>query len=222
MAAEKEIEVFETTAGQITDVLKRLGVAKERMVTVMIEPDDWLTKARQESRMKNAFAPPGSGGVSPNFGNISIMPFWNTYPTDFEDENNLSLVVILKAYGLTICFPGDMEIAGWRNLLRDPAFVRAIGDVNIFVASHHGRANGCCEELFTYTALNPAIVVISDAGIEFATQETVAWYRRRAGGITLNGDNRHVLTTRHDGRIFDRSNATEYNGCRRHMKFNFV
>jgi hypothetical protein len=48
--ADKEIEVFETTAGQITDVLKRLGVPKERMVTVMIEPDDWLTNARQESR----------------------------------------------------------------------------------------------------------------------------------------------------------------------------
>ncbi|HEX4616662.1 MAG TPA: hypothetical protein VH230_12195, partial [Stellaceae bacterium] len=47
---EKEIEVFETTAGQVTDVLKRLGVPKERMITVMIEPDNWLTKARQESR----------------------------------------------------------------------------------------------------------------------------------------------------------------------------
>jgi hypothetical protein len=46
----KEIEVFETTAGQVTDVLERLGVAKERMVTIMIEPDNWLTKARQESR----------------------------------------------------------------------------------------------------------------------------------------------------------------------------
>ena len=31
-------------------MLKRLGVAEERMVTVMIEPDDGLTKARQESR----------------------------------------------------------------------------------------------------------------------------------------------------------------------------
>ena len=48
--AEKEIEVFETTAGQVTDVLNRLGVPKERMITVMIEPDDWLTRARQESR----------------------------------------------------------------------------------------------------------------------------------------------------------------------------
>ena len=48
--AAKEIEVFETTAGQVTDVLKRLGVPKERMVTVMIEPGNWLTRARQESR----------------------------------------------------------------------------------------------------------------------------------------------------------------------------
>jgi hypothetical protein len=48
--ADKEIEVFETTVGQVTDVLKRLGVSKERMITVMIEPDDWLTKARQRSR----------------------------------------------------------------------------------------------------------------------------------------------------------------------------
>jgi len=48
--AEKEIEVFETTAGQVADVLERLGVPKERMITVMIEPDNWLTKARQGSR----------------------------------------------------------------------------------------------------------------------------------------------------------------------------
>ena len=48
--ADKEIEVFETTVGQVTDVLKRLGVPEERMITVIIEPDNWLTKARQGSR----------------------------------------------------------------------------------------------------------------------------------------------------------------------------
>jgi hypothetical protein len=48
--SDKEIDVFETTAGQVTDVLKRLGIPQERMITVMIEPDDGLTKARQESR----------------------------------------------------------------------------------------------------------------------------------------------------------------------------
>src|ERR1700730_17102189 len=33
-----------------TQVLERLGVPKERMVTLMIEPDYWLTKACQDSR----------------------------------------------------------------------------------------------------------------------------------------------------------------------------
>jgi hypothetical protein len=50
MMSDKEIEAFETTAEQVTDVLKRLGVPEERMITVMIEPDDWLSKARRESR----------------------------------------------------------------------------------------------------------------------------------------------------------------------------
>jgi hypothetical protein len=31
-------------------VLERLGVAQDRRVTVIIKPDNWLTKARQESR----------------------------------------------------------------------------------------------------------------------------------------------------------------------------
>lgn len=140
-------------------------------------------------------------GSGPDFGDLSIKYFWNKYPTDFDDENNLSLIVILKAHGLTICFPGDMEVAGWKNLLKDPAFIQAIGEVNVFVASHHGRENGCCEELFSKTGLKPAIAVISDSGIEHATQETVSWYRNRVTGINLNGERRHVLTTRRDGRI---------------------
>jgi hypothetical protein len=48
--SDKPVEVFETTAGQVADVLNRLGVPKERMITVMMEPDDSLTKGRQESR----------------------------------------------------------------------------------------------------------------------------------------------------------------------------
>ena len=70
-----------------------------------------------------------------------------------------------------------------------------------FCSVPYGRFNGCCEELFTQTGLRPAIVVISDSGIEYATQSTVAWYRARTTGINLNGERRHVLTTRRDGRI---------------------
>jgi beta-lactamase superfamily II metal-dependent hydrolase len=160
-------------------------------------------------------------GQGPDFGNLTLTYFWNKYPTEFEDENNLSLVVIIKAHGLTICFPGDMEVAGWRNLLRKPDFVEAIGEVNVFVASHHGRENGCCHELFSETKLNPAIVVISDSGVEFATQETVAWYRNRVTGMTLNGERRHVVTTRRDGRILIEATptATTVNVARRGLKW---
>jgi beta-lactamase superfamily II metal-dependent hydrolase len=87
-------------------------------------------------------------GSGPDFGNLTMRYLWNKYPTDFDDENNLSLVVVLNAHALTICFPGDMEVAGWKSLLKNPSFVDAIGGVNVFVASHHGRENGCCEELF--------------------------------------------------------------------------
>jgi beta-lactamase superfamily II metal-dependent hydrolase len=140
-------------------------------------------------------------GDGANFGNLTMTLFWNRYPTEFEGENNLSLVVILKAHGLTICFPGDMEVSGWENLLRNPAFVEAMGAVNVLVASHHGRENGCSGQLFSRTGLNPAIVVISDSGIEHATQETVSWYAARTQGIVLNGQTRRVLTTRSDGRV---------------------
>jgi beta-lactamase superfamily II metal-dependent hydrolase len=151
--------------------------------------------------LKGRYTASVGGGAGPYLGNLSLRYFWNAYPMDFDDENNLSLVVILKAHGLTICFPGDMEVAGWKSLLKNPAFVQAVGEVNVFVASHHGRENGCCEELFSRANLKPAIVVISDSGIEQATQETVSWYRNRVTGINLNGERRHVLTTRRDGRI---------------------
>ena len=86
-------------------------------------------------------------------------------------------------------------------MLRNPAFVEAMGAVNVLVASHHGRENGCSGQLFSRTGLNPAIVVISDSGIEHATQETVSWYAARTQGIVLNGQTRRVLTTRSDGRV---------------------
>jgi beta-lactamase superfamily II metal-dependent hydrolase len=137
----------------------------------------------------------------PNFGAISFKSFWNVYPTEFEDENNLSMVLFIKVYGLSICFPGDMEIEGWKNLLRKAEFGDYISSVNVFVASHHGRQNGCCDELYSIGRLNPEATIISDSGVQYATQETIGWYRNRTRGFNLNGEFRRVLTTRRDGRI---------------------
>ncbi len=137
----------------------------------------------------------------PDFEGLSIKTFRNAYPADFDDENNLSLVTILRWPNFAICFPGDMERAGWLKLLEQPAFRTEISNMTIFVASHHGRENGCCEELYKVTGLNPYLTIISDGGKQYATQETVNWYASRTIGIDLYGRKRKVLTTRSDGDI---------------------
>ena len=68
--------------------------------------------------------------------------FWNTYP-GFDDENNLSLVLFLEVHGVVFMFPGDMEKAGFQNLLRlRQDFRDWLPRVHVLEASHHGRRNG--------------------------------------------------------------------------------
>jgi beta-lactamase superfamily II metal-dependent hydrolase len=136
----------------------------------------------------------------PDLGELSFSYFYNKYPDDFDDENNLSMAVFLHYRGFCMLFPGDMEKAGWLKLLQRPAFVEQLKKVTVLVGSHHGRANGCCQEMFELGWL-PKIVIISDAGIQYTTQETVAWYAARSEGIEHDGEFRSVFTTRRDGRI---------------------
>jgi beta-lactamase superfamily II metal-dependent hydrolase len=134
---------------------------------------------------------------------VAISAFSNPYgmpPLGFDDENNLSLVVFMSCGAHRIVFPGDIERAGWLALLGNPIFVEQLRGVTVFVASHHGRENGYCEQVLN---LCPAIqvVVISDKKVGYQSQETVDRYRAHARGITYNGDNRQVLTTRRDGNM---------------------
>src|SRR3546814_6192498 len=108
----------------------------------------------------------------------------------------------------TILFGGDMEEAGWRLLLQRPYFREMLGHVKVYVASHHGRENGCCEELFYY--MRPDVVIISDYEHRHDTQKTTAWYANRVNGIPdytvyqspfTPRPVRKVLTTRFDGHL---------------------
>jgi hypothetical protein len=46
----RKAEVIETTVSEIAAELARRGLNPHDRVKVTIEPDDWLTKARRESR----------------------------------------------------------------------------------------------------------------------------------------------------------------------------
>jgi len=157
------------------------------------------------------FAAPGMpvpGNPILQFSGITEQVFWNTY-AQFQDENNLSVVLRLACDGTVIMFTGDMELSGWRALLTRPDFRQALLGVDIFVASHHGREDGYCEEMFQYFGPNcPRFVVVSDKSIVHETQKTGAWYAGKAFGGNFNGEEkRKFITTRSDGSLLIVPNA---------------
>jgi beta-lactamase superfamily II metal-dependent hydrolase len=132
---------------------------------------------------------------------VTCEVFNNTYPC-FTDTNNLSMVVFITYGTFTICFPGDLEEEGWLELLKNPKFVSALKRTTVLVASHHGRANGYCAEIFDH--FTPRAVVISDKSIEHQTQIDVDYGNVvNENGVAVHGESRrrHVLTTRKDGDI---------------------
>lgn len=153
-----------------------------------------------------------------SMGGITTKTFYNNYPR-FDDTNNLSLAVFFKFGAFKILFPGDMEKDGWLALLEQPAFRAELIDTTVLVASHHGRENGYCAELFNYC--HPRVVVMSDKAIVHDTQRMTQTYRQRVieywpNGIQVasTGKQRHVLTTRRDGwiqfNVNDRGDFTIY------------
>lgn len=153
--------------------------------------------------LASAFSNYGGPGLPTVVDDIVISAFCNQPgipPLGFDDENNLSLCVFISCGVHRIIFPGDMEKAGWSALLQNPFFVQQLRGVTLFVASHHGRESGYCEDVLS---LCPSIqaVVISDKKMGFQSQETVPRYRAYACGFLYNGEQRRVLTTRRDGNM---------------------
>lgn len=133
----------------------------------------------------------------PEYPSLEYAVFWNTYP-EFQDTNNLSLVLFLRYPGISIIFSGDLTRTGWGRLLDQEAFRTHLQRVKIFVASHHGRKDGFAPEVFEFC--KPEIIIISDEAIQYETQEHT--YGNYATGITWNQtDVRKVLTTRKDGML---------------------
>jgi beta-lactamase superfamily II metal-dependent hydrolase len=147
------------------------------------------------------------GSWQRQLGGIRWQAFYNRFGLDFEETNKLSLAVFVSFGNFTMLFGGDMEEPAWNKLMMLPAFRSRLSEVNVYVASHHGRQNGQSDRLLAL--MYPDIVVVSDGPKVHATQETVGWYSRRTHGIP-DLDNiafgnpsakRSVLTTRRDGTI---------------------
>lgn len=136
---------------------------------------------------------------SPDFSGARYRTFHNTYGNEFTDTNNISLVTFFECGGTKFVIPGDLERAGWLGLLRNQEFINELAGVKVFIASHHGRESGYCEEVFD--VCTPDVFVFSDSEVKHATQEVTQLYAQHANGIQFNGETRYVLTTRNDGSL---------------------
>lgn len=171
----------------------------------MLKSEDGIVSYAMDEFLNEVDNSFGSLGVSAPlcFPSVEWSCFYNIYPI-FEDENNLSLVLVLKIHGIQFIFPGDMETAGWLHLLEtSPRFANLVSDTHVLIASHHGRENGICTELFDEYGCNPEIIIISDDYRQYNTQYTTGYYGNKCNGIKGFRDQelRKVLTTRRDGYI---------------------
>lgn len=132
---------------------------------------------------------------------VKWQAFWNGHGGPCKSTNDLSLALFVRYGAFTIFFAGDLEANGWCGMMADPGFRAWAASTSVFVASHHGRENGCHDELFN--VMTPQIIVISDDNKEHDTQDTHAYYHWRCHGIPVRGTNRqrHVYTTRSDGSL---------------------
>jgi hypothetical protein len=151
--------------------------------------------------MRSSGGPPGSAvPLSTAMSGFDLHQYVHG-PHLFDDTNNLSSVFFLSYGPFKILFPGDIERAGWREHLANPAFVNDLSTTTVLVASHHGRESGYCAEVFNY--LKPQVVVISDKSIVHDTQEIDYRGVVQGNGVVVTNDpgRRRVLTTRNDGDI---------------------
>jgi len=133
---------------------------------------------------------------------------WFPQNVDINDPNTASAVTTLAFKGVKILLGGDLPASGWKDLLNNSKFVGAITGTTIFKVPHHGRSEGCCNELFD--VITPMLCVISDKSIEKDNKNTAAtkWYSDRTTGCIVAGckDKRKVVSTRSDGSIFIKIN----------------
>lgn len=136
-------------------------------------------------------------------GTTSVQTYGTSYPYA-ATTNDLSLVTFIRLGNSNIIIPGDLETTGWQLLLAIPEFVADLRKVTVFVASHHGRINGYCPEVFKFCS--PEVVIISDKEKVHSTQDHNR-YEKHAKGIFFGGKTildsafRKVLTTRKDGHL---------------------
>jgi len=125
------------------------------------------------------------------------------------DFNNMSWLVSIEIGGEKTLFTGDLTGQGVTEILKSAKrdnFVEFVKGTTILKVPHHGRENGCSEELFKAFGAKPKLCIVSDEILSEKNEGTsdINWYEHRTAGFLVDGKKpeRKVLTTRSDKDIF--------------------
>jgi hypothetical protein len=83
-----------------------------------------------------------------------------------SDINNTSVVLLVRAAGHALLFPGDAEVESWTAMLGRPRLGTALGELSLYKASHHGSANGTPD--FLWDRMRPerlTVMLSTQAGL---------------------------------------------------------
>jgi beta-lactamase superfamily II metal-dependent hydrolase len=139
--------------------------------------------------------------------------------------NNSSLVIVATFTGTKhhpkFLFAGDMEEAGWAELLKNQNFRSSVAGVFFYFAAHHGHTSGFSTDLFKAMGkplLNLVSVTSCDESHDdrYSSDDFSLGYR-------VEGEARKMLSTRCDGAICIDVDATGLPKVRtRHLPENLV
>lgn len=131
--------------------------------------------------------------------------------SDDIDLNELSWFVSFEIGGHKVLFTGDMTSDGINKILasdRASEFRTIVNGTTILKVPHHGRENGCSQEMFNLFGDKPLLCIASDEVLNDRNEGTsnIDWYTERTSDKKVNIDgvmqNRKVLTTRNDKDIY--------------------
>lgn len=153
----------------------------------------------------------GGPATDPNYG-ISLQWFW-LHPNRAQQisgsicsaVNNCSIVTVASftgtQYAPKFVFGGDMEEAGWEELLAtNPAFREAVRGTWFYFASHHGHSSGFSTKL--YDAMGKPVLNLVSVRHNDESRDCRYSTDEFSSGWPLGGETRKMLSTTCDGSIF--------------------
>jgi len=134
-------------------------------------------------------------------GGVDVRIFLNAFESGMSC-NDTSVVAFYSYKDYLFVCPGDIEPAGWRNLMSNPATANDINKlvnkaaIRLLVAPHHGRNSGYCQDMIG--VLEPHLVLISD---KYGKEPTAPGFYEAGLGLNVGGQTAKLLSTKTNGRI---------------------